>query len=81
VSRPLAEVETAPLCECGCGESVRDRRNGIWSRWRPGHSGRSKGARDQFVDAAPEHRPAGVASAPEWPHLIDGTQLSFDDLD
>jgi hypothetical protein len=29
-----------PLCECGCGQHVKSSKNGIWSRWRPGHSGR-----------------------------------------
>jgi hypothetical protein len=34
VSAPTNEP---PFCECGCGEPVKGRANGIWSRWRPGH--------------------------------------------
>lgn len=29
--------EVPPFCECGCGERVRTRKHGVWSRWRPGH--------------------------------------------
>jgi hypothetical protein len=29
--------DIAPFCECGCGEQVKTRKSGVWSRWRPGH--------------------------------------------
>jgi len=31
-------TDEAPFCECGCGERVRSRKRGVWSRWRPGHA-------------------------------------------
>lgn len=73
-------ADQPPLCECGCGEPVRDRRNGVWARWRPGHHRRSGGA----VDAAPAPARSGPRrhpihyGDPAW--LIDGEQLTFDDL-
>ena len=30
----------APLCECGCGERVVGHANGVWCRWKSGHTRR-----------------------------------------
>lgn len=38
--RPLPAGRIAPLCECGCGEPVRSNYNGVWARWRQGHTRR-----------------------------------------
>lgn len=40
VTRMPMTTNEAPFCECGCGERVRSRSHGIWSRWRAGHNTR-----------------------------------------
>jgi len=41
------QPDEAPLCECGCGLPVKSRKNGVWSRWRPGHSSRKGNWRER----------------------------------
>jgi hypothetical protein len=47
----------APLCECGCGLPVKSRKNGVWSRWRPGHAQRGSDWQARTPEK-PRHREA-----------------------
>jgi hypothetical protein len=41
-TRGISVDQPAPLCACGCGEVVETKRGDRWSKYRPGHSIRSR---------------------------------------
>ena len=75
----MSAPEDAPFCECGCGEQVRCNKHGVWSRWRPGHSGRGRPTRTAPVGeqlAAPRlpDRPIELQMS-MWPDLAPDYDL------
>lgn len=54
----VTAIGEAPFCECGCGEQVKCHKHGVWSRWRPGHSGRGSAGTTAVEPVRSEHPPA-----------------------